>query len=98
MPVSLWLRLRESVRSSPGRWVALLALGVTLLWAFGSALTGMSERWAHDSRYSHGWLVPLFAGYLLYSRRKHLDSAGAWQPSWLGVPLVLAGLGLHAAG
>lgn len=48
-------------------WLAALALG--LLWGYWPTLLTMADRWSHDPQYSHGFLVPLFAGLLLWHRR-----------------------------
>jgi exosortase len=77
---------------------ALLALlGVSLLWAYWPTLGRMAHTWSTDPRYSHGYLVPLFAGYLLWLRRDQLATIPA-QPSWSGLALVAAGGALHLAG
>ncbi len=74
--------------------VALLA---GLVWMYWPALTFMVDRWSNDPRYSHGFLVPAFASYLLWLRRPML--AGS-QPkfSWWGVPLVVLGVALFLVG
>jgi exosortase len=53
--------------------------------------------WRSDPQYSHGFLVPAFSGYLLWSRRRLLD-AGRWQTSWWGVVLLAAAGLLHVGG
>lgn len=70
----------ESPRSQP-KWLGLL--GITgLLWAFWPTFDFMVEKWISDPQYSHGFLVPIFCGYLLF-RRYH---AGV---SWLSRPRPL---------
>lgn len=78
----------------------LLATGLTaavVVWAYWSTLTEIAERWAGDPQYSHGFLVPLFSGYLLWSRRKFLTAADV-RPSWWGVGVVLIGIAARLAG
>jgi exosortase len=58
----------------------------SILWAYWPTLSEITRRWAHDPQYSHGYLVPLFAIYLLW-RRKQLATAGP--PSWWGAALLL---------
>ena len=70
-------------------------LCVSLLWASWPALTGMAERWSHDTRYSHGFLVPLFSMALLWLRR---DMVTGFRPSWWGLGLVAAGMAMKVAG
>jgi exosortase len=77
----------------------LLAAGLlgVLAWVFAPTLLALGERWGHDSRYTHGYLVPLFALYLVWRQRDTLKSL-APRASWWGVAALLAGLALSAAG
>src|SRR5439155_15879127 len=50
-----------------------------------------------DPQYSHGYLVPLFALYLLWQRRGQVTSADL-RPSCWGLPLVMGGAALHLLG
>jgi exosortase len=72
-------------------------LGASLLWSTWPAWCAMAERWSTDSRYAHGYLIPAFAVVLLWLRRERLAGV-ALQPSWWGLPLILAGVGLQLAG
>lgn len=61
-----------------------------VLWSYWSTLGRAAERWSTDPQYSHGYLVPLFALYLLYQRRSILQE-GVLAPSALFViPLLFA--------
>lgn len=42
-------------------------------------------------KYSHGFLVPFFSGFLIWQRRGALDRLVP-QGSWLGLPVLLAGI------
>ena len=76
----------------------LLALmTVALGWLFWVTLEEMAHRWDTQAQYSHGWLVPAFAGVLLWLRRGMLADAD-WKPSWWGLPLLLFGLLLRFGG
>ncbi|MFO0842141.1 MAG: exosortase/archaeosortase family protein [Gemmataceae bacterium] len=75
-------------------WLAVALPIAALAWAFGPILMGMAERWQNDSRYTHGWLVPLFSLYLLWVRRADLEL----RPSWWGLPVLLAALAAGAVG
>jgi exosortase len=72
-------------------------LGAIVLWAYWPTLWAMAEKWYNDPQYSHGFLVPVFAAYLLWRRRGQLE-AGASTPSAWGVVLLGAGVALHLAG
>ncbi|MBX9623565.1 MAG: exosortase/archaeosortase family protein [Gemmataceae bacterium] len=70
-----------------------VAFGVTA-WAYGATLADTADRWASDPQYSHGFLVPLFSLYLLWSRRGMLAGTDP-RPRWWGVGIVLLGVGLR---
>jgi exosortase len=55
------------------------------------------SEWWNDPNYSHGFLVPVFAGFLIWQRRAAL---AALQPegNWLGLPLLLIGLAMLTLG
>jgi exosortase len=75
---------------------AVAVLGAALVWSYWPTLVGMADRWSGDPQYSHGFLVPLFAGLVLWSRRDRLRAA-RWQPNLWGVPLLAAALGARLA-
>jgi exosortase len=69
----------------------------SLFWAYWTTLQEISQRWAHDPQYSHGYFVPAFALFLLWHRRGYL-STGRFGPSWWGLPVLAAGLLLRLVG
>ena len=75
---------------------AALVLAV-VVWSYWTTFTDIADRWASDPQYSHGFLVPLFVGYLLWSRRAQLAGAEL-SPRWWGVGIVLLGAALRLAG
>jgi exosortase len=80
-------------RSIAGAVVLACALG----WAYLPLLADMVTRWSVDPQYSHGFLVPLFSAYLLWQRRGVLAGAEV-TGRWAGVGLVVAAVGMRAAG
>lgn len=70
---------------------------LALLWFFAPAISEMHDRWSHDPRYSHGYLVPLFSIFLLWQRRAMLDQVKVGSALWgflfllIGIPLKIAG-------
>lgn len=67
---------------------ALLALLVGTHW---ETFRHMVDRWTHDPQYSHGFVVPVFALVVLWSRREMLQRLN-WKPAWLGLGLLAIGL------
>jgi exosortase len=49
---------------------ALAGLAAVAAWTFWPTLSELSQKWFHDPQYSHGILVPFFAGYVLWARRE----------------------------
>src|SRR5262245_41109243 len=74
--------------------VPFVLLVGALMWAYWSSLTVIANRWAHDPQYSHGYIVPLFAAFLLWSRRESFPF-GRVGPSLWGIPVLAAALGLR---
>jgi exosortase len=75
----------------------LVSLGVALAWAYWPSIALMADRWTYDPRYSHGYLVPVFAGVLLWLRRDRLERVRLRPSSW-GAALIAAGIGVYLAG
>ncbi|MBI2805111.1 MAG: exosortase/archaeosortase family protein [Planctomycetes bacterium] len=80
----------------PARAAALTALGLFLLllgthWA---TMGHLVDRWSNDPQYSHGFIVPLFAAVVLWSRRAMLKQV-AWTPTWIGCPFLAIGLAMR---
>jgi exosortase len=55
----------------------------------------MAQRWSHEPQYSHGYLVPLFALYLLWQRRAQRPKT--LRCNFWGLPVLVAGAGLRLA-
>lgn len=82
----------------PKRLGLTLALGaVATVVAYAPIFPSLVREWASFPNLSHGFAVPLIAGYLLWSRRQDLVSIDVI-PSWSWLPVVLAGLVLYVAG
>lgn len=70
-------------------WLPFAALAVIYL----PAMIDLVENWYNDANYSHGFLIPLVSGYLLYKKRELLSAnVGPVEPA--GLWLVILGLGL----
>jgi hypothetical protein len=87
-PVAAVTPPQPGVKAAP-LWlfgVAAVALG----WAFFPTLDWLVGKWWNDPSYSHGFLVPLAAGFIVYRRR---PADGVWfsapQPLVAGGVLVL---------
>lgn len=65
---------------------------VILVGLYWRTLPDLVRQWWDDANYSHGFLVPLFSGFLIWQRRREL-AALAPQGSWLGLGVLVVGVG-----
>jgi exosortase D (VPLPA-CTERM-specific) len=75
--------------------VALALAGVLFVAREGFAL--VMSAWLTRAEYSHGILIPLIVGFLIWQRRDEL-AVSEFSGSWLGLAVVIAGLFLWLAG
>lgn len=75
-------------------WVANICL--LLFFIFGKSLIKMEETWSADE-YSHGYLIPLIAGWLVWEQRAGL-ARFTDRGHWAGVYIVLLGVLLGLLG
>jgi len=82
---------------STGALVLIALLGGAVLWTYWTTFATMALRWNNDPQYSHGFLVPVFALYLLWLKREQL-SARTLNVNALGLVLLGAAVALRLAG
>lgn len=76
-------------------WITLVAaLTVTL---YGPILWHLIESWWQDPNYGHGFLVPVFSGYVLWKQWDSLSEI-APKPSNVGLLVMLSAIGLLLLG
>ena len=75
--------------------LVLLPLLVTLL--YWSIVRDLATDWWDDPNYSHGFLVPVLSAYYVWESRERLQRL-APRGSWLGLPVLLAALGMLVLG
>ncbi len=80
---------RPAIPWTVGLPIALLALLVVLLYR-GVALKLVTD-WFELPDFSHGFLIPFFAAYLVWTKWDTLRKTPV-RSSWMGLPLVLLGL------
>lgn len=78
-------------------WVKLAVLAGLFAWLNFWQFRIMVQVWTDDGDWSHGFLIPLFSLYLLYSRREELLAAPR-RRCLLGLPLLLGGVALSLVG
>lgn len=84
-------QLTES--ESKTAWITFGCLMAAVILAYENMITFTATYWAKDM-YSHGYIVPLFAAYLFWVRRRPLVDAEPIE-RWAGVALAAASLGFR---
>lgn len=80
-----------------GTLAVCVALAVVIVTCYGTVLARLVHQWAGNPDYSHGFVVPLFAAYILWNRRGLLTPEP--RPGlWMAVLMFLAAAGIRAAG
>jgi len=71
--------------------VPIVTIIVLILLLYARIGTKLVTDWYELPDFSHGFLIPFFAAYLLWERRKQIRQVES-RPSWTAVPLVLLSL------
>ncbi len=72
-----------------------IAVALLLVVTFAPYLTWMGRIWMKSPYYGHGPIIPLLAGWIIYTRRHDFLTARAEGGNWWGAPIVLVSLGIH---
>ncbi|MCY2924260.1 MAG: exosortase/archaeosortase family protein [Planctomycetota bacterium] len=80
-----------SSRLSPWAYVKIAVLGVLLLALNYWQIQTLVDNWMADPNWSHGFIIPLFSLYLLFSRRDELFAAPTRICLW-GLPILIVSL------
>jgi exosortase len=84
-------------RISLGVAALVLIQAAALLWAYWPVLSSLAHQWSEGSRYTHGYLVPVFSAFLLWRSRGELGGV-TFHPNIWGLALIAAGAALRLAG
>ncbi len=79
-----------SLQNAHFAWGSLM-IGSLVVLTYYRVLAGLVDTWWRNPDFSHGFLVPIFAGYLIWTKRKALLGR-CIAPTWSGVALVALGL------
>jgi exosortase len=73
-------------------WTAVAWFSILLIAVYFPILSKLVQQWSTDDDVSHGFFVPLVAGYIAWQRREKLLNM-EWKPAWWGIGLLIwAGL------
>jgi exosortase len=80
----------QELRSFFPVWQAIV-LTVVIGFLYRSILWKLVGQWWTDPNFSHGFVVPIFSGFVVWQRRHSLGKLPL-NPSWLGLPVIIAAL------
>ena len=80
-----------SVPATKHYWLALAIISA-ILFTYAAVLVKLSSNWWSDENYSHGLLVPLIIGYILWVERDKLSGASVRPSVLLGGIIVAVAL------
>lgn len=94
--------MNTAATTTPRSWsyssLTPLALpALALVWAYWTTFVDLAFTWNSNPQYSHGFLVPVFAGFLLWFRRDKLNVAEL-RPNLLGLVLLVFALAVKLVG
>jgi len=78
---------RPAIQARPVPWVALAWFGVLLIAAYFPIVKHLVEQWSTDEDVSHGFFVPLVAGFIAWQRRDQILAVD-YQPAWWGLGVM----------
>jgi len=71
-------------------WILFGVFVAALTWGYWNMLKYTSSFW-DNPLYSHGWIIPLFCGYLFWQRRRKLSQVASSE-RWIGLAVLVASL------
>jgi exosortase len=91
--------LESGPRPDEANWrkVAMGALAAILVALYWPILAGLVIQWSTDANYTHGFVVPLFSGFLVWRERAKL-TAVVLRGSLSGLAVLIGGIGILILG
>jgi exosortase len=87
----------NSSRPARPAWLPYAIIALLLAVLYHRVAIKLVYDWATLPDYSHGFLVPLFAAFLVWDKRKAIGTVPIKQ-TWAGIPLILFALGVLILG
>jgi len=81
----------------PQHLPTLTLLFVCVLWTYWTTLTVLVHAWSTSPQYSHGFLVPLIAVWIVWSRSRGSVPV-RWRPNWWGLSSLELGTAMRLFG
>src|SRR5258705_7365884 len=76
-----------AVKAPSISWAAFAWVSALLIAAYFPVLRHLVEQWSTDEDVSHGFFVPVVAGFIAWQRREEI-LAVKYQPAWWGLAVM----------
>jgi exosortase len=93
----VWANNLSGETSQTGTWFAALSLSTLMVLLYAPVLGSLARQWWGDPNYGHGFFVPLFAAYVLWSERDRRITR-PFHPNNFGFAVMLFAIGLRILG
>jgi exosortase len=84
-------------RRDGSAYLQVIILAAIVVILYSDILRHLVENWVQDSNYSHAFLVPLFAGFLVWERRQEWMTKPV-RPEFIGIFLIFGAMALLLVG
>jgi len=78
-------------------YIQLSVLTLSFFVLFNHTIVKMVKDWSTDDNYSHGFLIPFIAGYMIWQKKEELTKLLAKRSHW-GLLIIAGGMLLHVVG
>jgi len=92
-----WEKNPSAVRLQLDTWFGALTLFALLVIMYASVLSALARQWWDDPNYGHGFFVPVFAVYVLWSERDRWSALPS-RANNIGLAIMLFAIGLRVLG
>ena len=73
------------------------ALVAALIWTYWLVIPGLVAQWWNEDEYSHGFLIPIVSGYLVWTKRDELKATPVRPAAW-GLLVMVMALAIYVTG
>jgi exosortase len=91
------LTARSGAASRSLWWWAAAGLAILVAFLYRDIFVALVRQWWTDPDFSHGFLVPLISGFLVWQRKRAVELLPL-KPSWWGLAVIVAAVGLLLVG
>ena len=97
LDTSTWEKNSSAEKMHMGSWFAALSLATLAIIMYAPVLISLARQWWDDPNYGHGFFVPIFAGYVLWSERDRWEALNL-RPNNFGLAIMLFAIVLRVIG